>query len=144
MEEILTGLSRGDAAMRERFPRRRLLTALLTICDALDYAHARGVVHRDLSPSNLFLTRDGQMKVLDFGVAKAVGRSQTTRDGQLKGKLGYMSPEQITGRGVTHATDIFAASTVLWEALTGERLFRGENEGAIMNSVLTLPIEPPK
>src|SRR5208282_5318965 len=74
-------------------------------------------------------------RVLDFGVAKAAGRVQTTREGQLKGKLGYMAPEQISG-DVSRTTDIYAASVVLWETLTGRRLFTGENEGQLFVQVL--------
>src|SRR5262249_20405529 len=76
------------------------------------------LVHRDVSPHNVLVGVDGVARVLDFGVAKARGRSQTTREGQLKGKLAYMAPEQIGGR-VTRRTDVFAASIVLWEALAG-------------------------
>src|SRR5208282_661106 len=77
-----------------------------------------GMVHRDVSPQNILVGVDGVPRVLDFGVAKAAGRVQTTREGQLKGKLGYMAPEQIGGQ-VSRASDVYAASVVLWEALTG-------------------------
>jgi serine/threonine protein kinase len=102
-----------------------------------------GIVHRDVSPQNILVGTDGTPRVLDFGVAKAAGRAQTTRDGELKGKLAYMSPEQLLGLGVTRATDIFAASIVLWEALTGRRLFAGENEGEVVKKVLDARAEPP-
>jgi serine/threonine protein kinase len=100
-------------------------------------------VHRDVSPQNVLIGADGVPRVLDFGVAKAAGRVQTTRDGELKGKLAYMSPEQLLGLGVTRATDVFAASIVLWEALTGQRLFRGDNEGEVVKKVLDARAEPP-
>ncbi len=102
-----------------------------------------GIVHRDVSPQNILVGIDGVPRVLDFGVAKAAGRAQTTREGQLKGKLAYMSPEQLMGRGVTRSTDIFAASIVLWEALTGQRLFGGESEGEVVKRVLDAHAEPP-
>jgi serine/threonine-protein kinase len=102
-----------------------------------------GIVHRDVSPQNILVGIDGVTRVLDFGVAKAAGRAQTTREGQLKGKLAYMSPEQLMGRGVTRSTDIFAASIVLWEALTGRRLFGGESEGEIVKKVLDAHADPP-
>jgi serine/threonine-protein kinase len=102
-----------------------------------------GIVHRDVSPQNILVGIDGVPRVLDFGVAKAAGRAQTTREGQLKGKLAYMSPEQLMGRGVTRSTDVFAASIVLWEALTGHRLFGGESEGEVVKRVLDAHADPP-
>jgi serine/threonine-protein kinase len=101
------------------------------------------IVHRDVSPQNVLVGTDGVARVLDFGVAKAAGRLQTTRDGKLKGKLPYMAPEQIHGTAVTRRTDVYAASVVLWEVLTGERLFKGDNEGNILSKVLSGPVPPP-
>lgn len=102
-----------------------------------------GIVHRDVSPQNVHVGTDGIPKVLDFGVAKAAGRIQTTRDGQIKGKLAYMAPEQLRGAGVTRSCDIYAAGVMLWELLTGERLFFGDNEGVVVNRVLEGRIAPP-
>lgn len=93
------------------------------------------IVHRDVSPHNILVGVDGTARVLDFGVAKAVGRLQNTREGQLKGKLPYMAPEQITGRA-TRATDVYACAVVLWETLALRRLFTGENEAQVMSRVL--------
>ena len=101
------------------------------------------IVHRDVSPQNVLIGVDGTAHVLDFGVAKALGRQQTTRDGQIKGKLGYMAPEQLSGRGVTRRTDVFAAGIVLWELLTGRRLFRADDEAATVARVLMEPVRPP-
>ncbi|HEY8041995.1 MAG TPA: protein kinase, partial [Polyangiaceae bacterium] len=86
---------------------------------------------------------DGVPRVLDFGVAKAAGRIQTTREGQVKGKLAYMAPEQLRHGVVDRRTDVFAAGIVLWEALTLRRLFRGDSEAGVMTSVLEQPIQPP-
>ncbi len=94
------------------------------------------IVHRDVSPQNILVGRDGVAHVLDFGVAKATGRLQTTREGQLKGKIGYMPAEQIRGAAVSRVTDIYAASVVLWELLVGERLFSGDNEAVVIERVL--------
>jgi serine/threonine protein kinase len=102
-----------------------------------------GIVHRDVSPQNVIVGVDGVPRVLDFGVAKAVGRLQTTREGQLKGKLSYMAPEQITGQEATRRTDVYAASVVFWEALAGRRLFRDDNEGAVLKRVLEGQIDAP-
>jgi serine/threonine protein kinase len=103
-----------------------------------------GIVHRDVGPQNVLVGADGIPRVLDFGVAKAVGRIQTTRDGQLKGKLAYMAPEQVTDRAtVDRRTDVYAAGVVLWEALTRQRLFRGENEAIVIRNVLERRVEVP-
>jgi serine/threonine protein kinase len=102
-----------------------------------------GIVHRDVSPQNVLVGTDGVARVLDFGVAKATGRLQTTREGQIKGKLAYMPPEQLRGGELSRTTDIYAASVVLWESLTGQRLFSGDNEGAVFAKILEAPVAPP-
>ena len=104
---------------------------------------ALGIVHRDVSPQNVLVGTDGVPKILDFGVAKAAGRIQTTRDGQIKGKLAYMPPEQLRGATVTRACDIYAVGVIIWELITGQRLFSADNEGAVVAAVLDANIEPP-
>ena len=95
-----------------------------------------GIVHRDVSPQNILVGRDGHPRLLDFGVAKARNRlSPATDSGIIKGKLAYMSPEQVADRGVDHRTDLFALGVVLWELLTGQRLFQGTNEAATILNV---------
>ncbi len=96
-----------------------------------------GIVHREVSPQNVLVGIDGIPRVVDFGVAKAAGRLQTTREGQLKGKLPYMAPEQVQGLEATRRSDVFAASIVLWELLTGTRLFDRPTEAAVMMAVLS-------
>lgn len=103
---------------------------------ALDYAHhavddqgrSLEFVHRDVSPANILLTRTGHVKLTDFGIATVRSRAPTTEDGQVRGKLGYMSPEQVLGRELTGKSDVFTLSTVLAEQLIGEPLFQGESE----------------
>jgi serine/threonine protein kinase len=120
------------------------LSGLHAAHEAVDEAgQPLDIVHRDVSPQNILVGTDGVARVLDFGVAKAIGRSQETREGQVKGKLRYMAPEQIRGKDVTRAADIYAASIVLWEALTGHRLFEGENDIAVMYQVIEGRPEPP-
>jgi serine/threonine protein kinase len=101
------------------------------------------VVHRDVSPQNVLVGVDGVARVLDFGVAKAAARIQITRDGQMKGKLSYMSPEQLQGKVVDRRTDIFAAGIVLWEALTGRRLFDAEEASEVLRMIVSEEIPPP-
>jgi serine/threonine-protein kinase len=128
--------------------------AAAVVADALRGLHAAheatdeegnplDIVHRDVSPQNILVGSDGIARVLDFGVAKASGRQQTTREGQVKGKFAYMAPEQITNVRITRQSDVFAASIVLWEALTGKRLFQAESETALLARVLSAPVEPP-
>ncbi len=100
------------------------------------------LVHRDVSPQNLLVGRDGVVRVGDFGIAKAAGRVQSTREGEVKGKAPYMAPEQVRGRPLDRRTDVYAASVVLWEALTGQRLFTGDSPLAVMTQVLEKPIVP--
>ena len=94
------------------------------------------LVHRDVSPQNILVGADGVARVLDFGIAKAVGRLQDTDSGQIKGKVAYMAPEQLTGRAVDRRADVFAAGVVLWEALAGRRLFAAGSSAETMYRVL--------
>ncbi len=104
-----------------------------------------GLVHRDVSPQNVMVGVDGLARVVDFGIAKAAGQSQITREGRVKGKLAYMAPEQIHGEPLTRQADVYGAAVVLWEVLTGERLFAADSEAAveakILNHVVRVPTE---
>jgi hypothetical protein len=101
-----------------------------------------GVVHRDVSPQNLFITYDGQVKVLDFGIAKGSLNVSDTQSGVLKGKVSYMAPEQASEGEVDRRSDIFSMGVVLWELLTGDKLFKGDTVAAL-RAVAHDPIEPP-
>ncbi len=104
------------------------------VCAGLAYAHNRkdfmgrplNLVHRDISPQNIFITWEGEVKILDFGIAKAATRSTMTQVGIIKGKVAYMSPEQAAGRPMDHRSDIFSTGILLHELVTGERMFEGE------------------
>jgi eukaryotic-like serine/threonine-protein kinase len=110
---------------------------------ASETGEALGIVHRDVSPHNILVGIDGVARVLDFGVAQASQRIQSTLDGQLKGKLSYMAPEQLTNRPLDRRVDVYAAGVVLWEALAGTKLFVGESEGAVVNKILFEPVPVP-
>ncbi len=103
------------------------------------------IVHRDVSPQNILVGLDGVARIFDFGVAKAAAmRSQATAEGQMKGKLSYMSPEQLNSRSVDRRTDVFAAGVVAWECIAGKRLFSGSDPGEVLAKVLTLDIQAPR
>jgi len=149
--ENLSHLIRAVARKDDQIPARIVASIMAGALHGLHAAHEaldeRGehlqLVHRDMSPQNVLVGADGLTRVLDFGVAKAVGRIQTTQDGRLKGKFAYMAPEQIKRGAITRRTDIFSAAIVLWEALTAHRLFVGEGEADLMMSVLSGGIEKP-
>jgi len=94
-----------------------------------------GIVHRDVTPENIFVSFDGGVKVLDFGIAKAANQVEMTRAGEIKGKLSYMSPEQCMGKPLDHRSDIFSLGVVLYEWVTGFKLFTGESDVAVLKSI---------
>jgi serine/threonine protein kinase len=121
------------------------------LCDALDYAHTiknargetAGIIHRDLSPANIVISYEGQVKLIDFGLAKAVGRAQQTNVDALKKKLGYMSPEMVKGRPLDARSDIFGVGVCLYEMVTGRRLFQGKDDLATLSAVTRASVPPP-
>jgi TonB family protein len=121
------------------------------LASALDYAHRKqdfddrdlGLVHRDVSPQNVLISDEGVVKLCDFGIAKAASKASHTRAGALKGKLQYMSPEQAWGKDIDHRSDIFSLGLVLFEMLTGEKLFSGDSEMSILEQVRNPKVEGP-
>ncbi len=111
-------------------------------CAHDEQGNALLLVHRDVSPQNVLVGVDGVARVVDFGIAKAMAKSTTTR-GQLKGKPGYMSPEQLRGERLDARTDIYAGAVVLWEALTGQRLFAGGTDQAVARKILEKAVDAP-
>jgi serine/threonine-protein kinase len=146
-EDVATLIRLSEKRKRHLPP---AVTALIlsAACDALHYAHTLcddegqplNIVHRDVSPSNVFVTYQGAVKVLDFGIAKAEGKLSQTQGGVLKGKFVYMSPEQIRGKPLDGRSDVFALGAVLAEMLTGQRLFYRENELGILAAITEDPI----
>ena len=144
--EVLEGETLRARLDRGALPYRKAVDCGVQVAQALDAAHGRGIWHRDVKPANAFITSDGRVKLLDFGVAKlseqeARAESQThtveeTRPGEIRGTAGYMSPEQILGKPVDHRTDIFALGAVLYEMFTGARAFHRPTSVQTMTAVL--------
>ena len=136
-EDLVAILGAMAARGLTRFPMEHALGIVLGVCAGLAYAHDKrdfdgaplGIVHRDVSPRNIVVTFTGDVKLVDFGIAKSeVLPGEETGSGQLKGKASYMSPEQASGQSVDARTDVFAAGVVLFELTTGRRLFKGQSE----------------
>ncbi len=150
LARALSAMSRAepmDAMQRVAWVARVVAEAAegLHAAHELEDEHGRplGVVHRDVSPQNLFVTYDGNVKVVDFGIAYAHDRLQHTRTGQLKGKVAYMAPEQIEGRRVDRRADVWALGVVAWEALTMRRLFSRGGDLATMRAIAGEPVPAP-
>lgn len=148
MTELLDGETLRAALARGPLPKARTPDVALQIVSDLAAAHDRGIVHRDLKPENIFLTRDGGVKILDFGLAKAtspaeaglhdvdVTRASATLAGLVMGTAGYMSPEQVRGQPADPRSDIFASGAILYEMVTGQRTFQGTSPADTMSAVL--------
>ncbi|MBI4816287.1 MAG: protein kinase [Deltaproteobacteria bacterium] len=138
------------AKKRMPFPTDLALYIVMQVLKGLDYAHnfqgedgkLLGIIHRDVSPSNVMLSYDGEVKIGDFGIAKASTREKTAT-GILKGKFGYMAPEQVMGRPIDHRADVFAVGILLYELLTGHRLFAGRSDLIVLERVRDAVIDPP-
>ena len=149
--ESLAGLLRRLAARDMRLPPTLAAHVIAESCAGLHAAHELtdtagaplGVIHRDISPQNVFVGYDGTIKVLDFGIAKAADRVTHTEAGQLKGKVEYMSPEQVAGRALDRRSDVFALGVVLYEVATARRLFRRDNKLQAMKAVSDADIPAP-
>ncbi len=144
---ILRKLARG----RRWIPMNLTANLAHEVARGLHYAHTKndangkpyGIVHRDISPSNVLVAYEGDIKIADFGIAKAESNAYQTKDGVLKGKFEYMSPEQANGTEVDARSDVFSLGIILWECLTGRRLFKGESETATLRKIREDEIPPP-
>jgi eukaryotic-like serine/threonine-protein kinase len=152
--ELLEGEELRDQLNEGALPVGRCIEYARQITQGLAAAHEKGIVHRDLKPENLFVTRDGRVKILDFGLAKlmpqqagaldsqAPTQKKITDPGTVMGTVGYMSPEQVLGQGADHRADIFSFGVILYEMLSGKRTFGGESAIEVMNAILKE--EPPE
>jgi len=156
VSELLEGQTLRARLLDGPIPRRQVLDYASQIAQGLIAAHEKRIVHRDLKPENLFLTHDGRIKILDFGIAKlapaelgsdsedlsVANMTTQTRTGSVLGTLAYMSPEQLRGKVVDHRSDIFSFGAILYEMLTGKRAFAGETQVDAMTAILKE--EPPE
>ncbi len=150
--EDLTAIVRAGRKRERRLPEALAAHILAAACDGLHYAHtlvdeagrALNIVHRDISPGNLFITYQGAVKVLDFGIAKAEGKLSRTRTGLLKGKYLYMSPEQVRGDPLDGRSDVFALGAVLYEVLTDSPAFLRDSELDTLRAIMLEEVEPPR
>jgi serine/threonine protein kinase len=147
----IRGLLQRLSVEKRRLPLNFVLQIAIGALAALHHAHERtdaagrslGVVHRDVSPSNVMVSYEGAVKLLDFGVAKAAQRAEETRTGTLKGKVAYMSPEQCRSGSTDRRSDIFSLGIVLHELLTGRRLYRHDSDFTTMNAIVNDAVPPP-
>ncbi len=147
--ELLEGETLRERLCRERLPWRKAVEIAAAIADGLAAAHDKGIVHRDLKPENIFLTRDGRVKILDFGLARlapaSVGESPAiaateTLPGTVLGTVGYMAPEQVRGEPADARSDIFAFGCLLYEMLTGKQAFQRDTAAETMTAILKEPV----
>src|SRR5258705_13183828 len=145
VSELLEGETLRERMAGGALPQRKAIDYALQIAKGLAAAHEKGIVHRDIKPDNVFITDDGRVKILDFGLAKLTGtsdgaQSQTevptrkvnTDPGTVMGTMGYMSPEQLKGQSVDHRSDIFSFGAILYEMLSGKRAVRGDSMAETM------------
>src|SRR5262249_44940919 len=145
VSELLEGETLRDRLRAGPLQPRRVIDYALQITRGLAAAHDKGITHRDLKPENLFITNDGRLKILDFGLAKLTrpeisGESATvqvaTEPGMVMGTVGYMSPEQVRGKNADARSDLFAFGAILFEMLSGKRAFHGETPADTMSAIL--------
>jgi serine/threonine protein kinase len=151
VEELLEGETLRERLGRGPVPLRKAIDYGVQIAHGLAAAHDKGIVHRDLKPENLFLTKDGRVKILDFGLARQCPTKDTsgfeatqamgTEPGMVMGTVGYMAPEQVRGKAADHRADIFAFGTILYEIVTGKQGFRKPTSAETMTAILNE--EPP-
>jgi serine/threonine-protein kinase len=141
--ELLEGTDLRTRLQKESIPAAEAVAIARQVAEGLAYAHARGVVHRDIKPGNIMLNGDGQPKIMDFGLARMRMADHKTSTGMVLGTPRYMSPEQISGQPVDQRSDIFSLGIVLYEMLTGTRLFAGEDIHQVQHLITQTEHVPP-
>ena len=141
--ELLEGTDLRSRLLKESIPAAEAVEIARQVAEGLAYAHARGVVHRDIKPGNIMLNGGGQAKIMDFGLARMRAADHKTSTGMVLGTPRYMSPEQISGLPVDQRSDIFSLGIVLYEMLTGTRLFAGEDMHQVQHSITQVEHVPP-
>jgi predicted Ser/Thr protein kinase len=141
--ELLEGTDLSTMAEKRRFKVPEAVRIVEQVAEALAFAHDRGVIHRDIKPPNIMIVPGGRVKIMDFGIARMRQSDLKTETGMMLGTPRYMSPEQVSGRPVDHRSDIFSLGTVLYEMLTGTKLFAGSEPSEIMYNVSQLRPVPP-
>ncbi len=142
--ELLEGQSLQRLLEGQQLPQKQALDIIAQVLGALSYAHARGIIHRDISPGNIFITESGTVKLIDFGLAKAATDLRLTRESSPIGAAHYMSPEQIRGaRDLDARTDIYSCGVVLYELVAGEKPFEGDSSFTIMKAHIEQPPSSP-
>jgi serine/threonine protein kinase len=145
VSELLEGETLRELLKRGKLAVRKAIDYGVQVARGLSAAHGKGIVHRDLKPENLFVTKDGRVKILDFGLAKltrpgaehsAPALEGETEPGMVLGTVGYMSPEQVRGQGADHRTDIFSFGAILYEMLAGKRAFQKATSADTMSAIL--------
>ncbi len=145
--EFLQGKSLDRIMQEHNFiPLEKILLIYEQVCNALDFAHSKGIVHRDIKPANVMLLDKWQVKITDFGIAKIaeMGTTGLTRSGQILGTPNYMSPEQVKGRSVDGRSDIFSLGVILYELITGEKPFHGQNITTVIYKIMHESPIPPR
>jgi serine/threonine-protein kinase len=134
--ELLIGKDLTNFCQKGKLlPIQRALTVVISVADALDYAHQQGVVHRDIKPANIILLENEQIKVADFGIARITASSTKTQTGVILGTPNYMSPEQVAGKKVDGRSDLFSLGVVLYELLSGEKPFKGDSITTLLYAI---------
>jgi len=151
--EYIDGKNLGEiiAALKKGLPIDKAIFIISRICKGLDYSHTKRdentgepfhIVHRDISPQNLLISYQGEVKISDFGISKAKSEPSLTQAGVVKGKMAYLSPEQALGESIDHQADIYALGLVFYETLTGKRVYRFSSDVDAIRSIPKMDIEP--
>jgi serine/threonine-protein kinase len=141
--ELVEGTTLDERARRGAIPHDEVIAIVLQVLSALSYAHARGVVHRDIKPANVMVTTGGNVKLMDFGIAKSSSEKHLTQPGTTMGSFYYMSPEQVRGSIVNARSDLYSVGILLYELLSGRRPFQAETTHALLNQQLNENPKPP-